>query len=227
MAAIDDAIDDGYWLQRWREGRTGFHQPRVLPLLEKHWPAIDVPRGGRVFVPLAGKSLDMLWLAAQGHRVFGVELSPLAVEQFFAEHRLVPEIRTSRCGTHYMAGAIELLCGDVFALDAAALADCTGVYDRAALIALPPDLRERYAAQVYASLPVGCRGLLVTLEYPPHEKRGPPFSVNEAEVRSLYARHWQVDLLERRDILAQEPGFIADGVTALATAAYRLVHAPA
>ena len=215
-------MDPDFWLQRWREGRIGFHNERVLPLLQKHWPALDLPRGSRVFVPLAGKSLDMLWLAAQGHRVLGVELSQLAVSQFFEENGLEPDVRESNYGTHHVAGDIELILGDAFALDAAALADCTAFYDRAALIALPPALRARYVDELYARLPAGCDGLIVTLEYPQHEKDGPPFSVDEAEVRERYAPRWHVDLLERRDILGNEPRFAAEGVTALATAVYRL-----
>jgi len=216
-------MDHEFWLQRWREGRTGFHNERVLPLLQKHWPALGLPRRSRVFVPLAGKSLDMAWLAAQGYRVLGVELSQLAITQFFAEHGLEPEVHESRLGVHHVAGDIELVCGDAFALDAAALADCTGAYDRAALIALPPELRARYVGELYACLPAGCRGLLVTLEYPQHEKDGPPFSVEETEVRERYAPSWHVDLLERRDILEAQPGFAAEGVTALSTAVYRLL----
>ena len=130
----------------------------------------------------------MLWLAARGHRVLGVELAQLAVEQFFAEHGLVADDPESKYGTHYRAGEIELICGDAFALDAEALADCAGVFDRAALIALPPELRQRYATRPYACLPSGCRGLLITLEYPAQEKAGPPFTVPEHEVRALYGR---------------------------------------
>lgn len=215
-------MDQEFWLQRWREGRIGFHQTRVLPLLQKHWPALGLPSGSRIFVPLAGKSLDMAWLAAQGHEVLGVELSPLAVQQFFEEQGLTPRTWTSRHGTHYAAGRIELICGDAFALDAEVLAACAAVYDRAALIALPPSLRADYVAALMARLSKGCRGLLVTLEYPQHEMEGPPFSVDEAEVRARYAADWDVALLERRDLLASEPGFAARGLTALTTAVYRL-----
>lgn len=215
-------MDHEFWLQRWQAGQTGFHQSRVLPLLQKHWPALGVPAGGRVFVPLAGKSLDMLWLAAQGHPVLGVELSPLAVQQFFAEHGLTPTVHESRYGRHHVAGSIELICGDAFALDAAVLSDCAGVYDRAALIALPPALRARYADELYGRLPAGCHGLLVTLEYAQAEMQGPPFSVEETEVRQRYAARWNVDLLERRAILDQEPHFAAVGLTALSTALYGL-----
>ena len=215
-------MDPDFWHQRWREGRTGFHQDRPTPLLLEHWPALGLAPGSRVFVPLAGKSLDLVWLAAQGHRVLGVELSPLAVAQFFAEHGLTPQVHDSRYGRHYRAGDIELICGDVFGLDADALVDCAAVHDRAALIALPPPLRRRYVRELHALLPAGCCGLLITLEYPPHEKRGPPFAVPEAEVRDLYGRDWRVETLERRDILAQQPGFVAEGVSALETVVYRL-----
>lgn len=215
-------MDPDFWHQRWREGRTGFHQDRPTPLLLEHWPALELIPGSRVFVPLAGKSLDLVWLAARGHRVLGAELSPRAVAQFFAEHGLTPQVRDSRYGRHYRAGDIELICGDVFGLDADVLADCAAVYDRAALIALPPPLRRRYVRELHALLPAGCRGLLITLEYPQHEKQGPPFAVPEAEVRELYGRDWRVETLERRDILAQLPGFAADGVSALETVVYQM-----
>ena len=215
-------MDPSFWQQRWSEGRIGFHQQQVTPLLEKHWEATRLEPGACIFVPLAGKSLDMLWLAARGYRVLAAELSPLAVGQFFAENGLTPALRESPLGVHHVAGEIEVICGDVFALDAAALAGCAGVYDRAALIALPPGMRRRYAAQVYGSLPANCRGLLITLDYPQQEKSGPPFSVDTGEVRALFEPAWTVDLLTRNDILATQPGFVAEGVTDLHTAAYRL-----
>ena len=220
-------MDPDFWHQRWQQNRIGFHQDCVTPLLETHWRSLALPPRSQVFVPLAGKSLDMHWLASRGHRVLGVELSQRAIEQFFAEHDLTPAIHDATHGRHYTAtpeggGDIELVCGDVFGLDAAILADCDAVFDRAALIALPAATRQRYAGEVYAKLPSRCRGLLITLEYPQHEKEGPPFSVPETEVHALYDRDWSVRTLERLDILAQQPGFAAEGVTELHTAAYRL-----
>lgn len=214
-------MQPAFWHDRWQHNQIGFHQERVTPLLERHWNAVQAPAGARVFVPLCGKSLDMSWLAARGHRVLGVELSQQAVDQFFSEHGLVPQVRTSRYGRHHVAGPIEIICGDVFDLDAEALADCTAVFDRAALIALPPDLRTRYARS-YALLPGGCRGLLVTLEYPQHEKDGPPFSVVEDEVQALYADDWRIQLLARDDILDQQQAFREEGVTRMSTCAYRI-----
>ncbi|GAA5006711.1 thiopurine S-methyltransferase [Pseudoluteimonas lycopersici] len=214
-------MNPDFWHQRWHDNQIGFHQSAPTPLLLEHWPSLGVPAGAKVFVPLAGKSLDMLWFASQGHRVLGVELSRLAVEQFFAEHDLQPGIDARSDGTHYRAGDIEIINGDAFALDESALQDCAAVFDRAALIALPPDLRTRYVSELYAKLPAGCRGLLVTLEYPQVEREGPPFSVPEDEVRASFGRDWNIDLLERRPIPPDHPGFVT-GVSKLDTAAYAL-----
>ena len=214
-------MDPEFWHQRWQARQIGFHQDAPTPLLLRHWPALQVAPGATVFVPLAGKSLDMAWLAAQGHRVLGVELSQRAVDDFFAEHGLQPEVEITRYGIHHRAGGIELICGDAFGLDAELLRDCAGVFDRAALIALPPALRARYAGELYAALPAGCRGLLVTLEYPQHERDGPPFSVPESEVHALYDGEWNIELRERRPIPPEHPGFVS-GVSRVDTAVYAL-----
>jgi thiopurine S-methyltransferase len=222
-------MHEQFWLQRWQQGRTGFHSDRTSPLLERHWPSLSLPAGSRVLVPLAGKSIDMFWLKDRGHRVLGVELSPVAVEQFFDENGLQPLIHESSAGRHFVAGQIELICGDVFDLGASDLADCVGVYDRAALIALPADMRKRYVAHLSHLLPGHCQMLLITLEYAQDEMQGPPFAVGEDEVNALYERDWRVAALERCDTLAQEPGFAARGMSALQTTVYQLqrpVHPP-
>ncbi|MDR6398146.1 thiopurine S-methyltransferase [Herbaspirillum seropedicae] len=211
-----------FWLERWRDGRTHFHQSRVTPLLQKYWPSLALPAGSTVLVPLCGKSLDMLWLAEQGHRVLGVELSELAITQFLSEHQLVPLVHESAQGRHYVAGNIELICGDIFALEEATLAACAGAYDRAALIALPPAMRARYVTEVYGRLPAQARSLLITLEYDQQKMDGPPFSVSEEEVLHLYAPHSEAQAIDRRDILDKEPKFLERGLSALETVVYRL-----
>lgn len=221
FTGVHPRMDHQYWQDRWNEGRTGWHQDQPTPLLVRHWPALGMPQGSRVLVPLAGKSRDMHWLADQGHRVLGVELSQVAVEQFFAESGLEPRVSSTPSGRHYQADGIEIICGDAFALEADILRGCDAVFDRAALIALPPLLRRRYADDLYARLPIGCRGLLITLEYPPEEREGPPFSVREHEVRSLFQPEWAVDLLERREVSERKQG-MEQTVSTLQTLAYRL-----
>lgn len=220
-------MDTEFWLQRWREGRTGWHRDAVMPLLEKHWAALDLPPGSRVLVPLCGKSLDMLWLSAQGHDVIGVELSPVAVESFLRENQLYARSKAKADGTWFKVtnppgGSIEIINGDLFAVAAATLAECNAFYDRAAMIALPAPLRERMAHDVYSRLGAGSRGLLIVLDYPPNQMQGPPFSVDAHEVQRLFTSQWDVQESERRDIFGDDPHFAEQGVTSLHTSVYAL-----
>lgn len=219
-----------YWLQRWNEGRTGWHHETVMPLLEKHWSEAGVAPGTRVLVPLCGKSLDMLWLAQQRLRVLGVEIAPVAVAAFLAENHLHASRTEAADGTHYRIsgvpadGGIDIINGDVFGVAPETLAECSAFYDRAALIAFPAPMRDRLAREVYAKLPAGARGLLITLDYPAGEMEGPPFSVDETEVHRLFDAQWDIRQVERRDILASQPSFSQNGVTALHTAVYALTR---
>ncbi len=211
-----------FWLQRWREGATGFHMNRVTPLLPKYWPSLGLSASTRVLVPLCGKSLDMAWLAAQGHSVLGVELSPVAVEQFFSEQKLTPVRHDTSMGTHYVAEGIEIICGDIFKVEAATLASCSAVYDRAALVALPAEMRSRYVGHVYTGLASGFRGMLLTLEYEQALMEGPPFSVAADEVQTLFLGHATAQETDRLNIIDKEPKFAARGLQRLDSVTWRL-----
>ena len=87
--------DNELWQQSWRDRDIAFHQHVVNPHLVKFWQNLRLTAADRVFVPLCGKSLDLLWLAEQGHPVIGVELSPLAVRAFFRENKLHPTRTTT------------------------------------------------------------------------------------------------------------------------------------
>jgi thiopurine S-methyltransferase len=216
-------MDQDFWQQRWARNEIGFHLSEVNPYLQRYWPALEVPAEAQVLVPLCGKSLDMLWLAEQGYRVLGVELAEAAVQAFFSEQGLVAEINQVGEFRRYRSGAIEVLCGDFFSLTAADLLECRALYDRAALIALPAPLRERYAAHLAAILPPGCAGLLVVLDYPQEQMPGPPFAVGEAEVqRLLAAPQWALQVLEARDVLGENWRFLQRGLSQLSERVYRL-----
>lgn len=220
-------MEPDFWLKRWQEGATGFHMTRVTPLLTKYWPGLRLPPGARVLVPLCGKSVDMVWLAAQGYRVLGVELAPIAVTQFFSEQNLQPAEHNSPQGRHYIAGDIEIICGDIFKTDADTLKTCSGVYDRGALVALPPDMRADYVTHVYGGLAPDYRGMLLTLEYDQQAMQGPPFSIPAPEVQSLFAPHSNAEVIARMDILDKEPKFAERGLKALNSVAWRLSGASA
>jgi thiopurine S-methyltransferase len=212
-------MDEGFWHELWAQHKIGFHQHEVNPALREGWDQLGLRPGDPVLVPLCGKSGDMWWLRNRGHPVVGVELSPRAVEEFFAEHGVEPERRQDGPFEASEAEGVRILCGNVFDLAAERLAGVKAVYDRAALVALPPEMRGRYAALLASSVPPGTPMLLVTLAYPDGEMDGPPFSVPPAEVERLYGAG-RVRLLSRRSILADEPRFVEKGLTALDECAF-------
>lgn len=211
-----------FWHEKWRKREIGFHEGRPNALLERYWAGLGVPAGGRVLVPLCGKAVDLFWLAAQGHRVTGIELSEQAVREFFAEQGLEPEEDLLGPYRRLRAAGIELLCGDFFRLPELALDDVAAVYDRAALIALPPPLRERYARTLQEALPQRLSMLLITYVYPQEEMDGPPFAVTAAEVERLYGSAFALDCLESRDALQATPGLAARGLSSLQECAWAL-----
>lgn len=213
-----------YWLERWQKNEIGFHQAETNFHLQEFWARLGIPKSGPVLVPLCGKSRDMLWLRAQGHPVFGVEISALAVQSFFSENTLQPTITLDGAFERWDADGLTLLRGDFFDLSAAQLGTVTGVYDRASLVALPPELRQRYARHLCNKLPPTAPVLLVTMDYEQAQMPGPPFSVSEAEVRALYSEHYDVKTLYTKDILVEQPRFRERGLTRLDERAYHLTR---
>ncbi len=211
-----------FWLDRWQQDLIGFHRDEVNPHVLAFWSALGLGPGSRIFVPLCGKSRDMIWLAAQGHRVLGVELSPIAVRDFFEEHDLLPQIDRVGKFERWSAGEIVLLQGDFFDLAAEDLSDIAGMYDRAALVALPTEMRRRYASHLQHILASPVPTLLVTMEYPQNEMEGPPFSVGEAEVRALFGARHEIESVLDADVLAAEARMRERGLSQLREKVFRL-----
>ncbi|WP_313646613.1 thiopurine S-methyltransferase [Pseudomonas sp.] len=214
-------MEPAFWQQRWANQQIGFHQAEVNPYLKRYWPQLQLPAASRVLVPLCGKSLDLAWLAGQGHNVLGVELSRQAVADFFTEHGLEAKVRQQGAFEIWRTAGLEIWCGDFFALQPQDTSDCVGLYDRAALIALPPPMRSAYLRQLCAVLPEQCQGIVVTLEYPQSRLPGPPFSVNEQEVRQGFAG-WQVEALDAVELIEHSPKFVQAGVASLLERVYRI-----
>ena len=160
------------------------------PMLIAHGTSLGT--GGRVFVPLCGKSKDMPWLRAQGHAVLGIELADIAVRAFFAEHGMTPTHTKVAPFERFSAAGYDLLCGDYFALTREISGPFTAIYDRAALIALPPEMRRAYAAHMTALAETDTRMLLITVEYDTSVISPPPFAVSADEVQALYGDTWAI-----------------------------------
>lgn len=215
MSGRDIKMEKDYWQERWKQEETGFHQNEVNPYLCQYWQELHLTPGCEVFVPLCGKSRDMSWLSEQGYAVLGVETSAVAVQAFFRENGYIPNHASSERFDRYDANDIRILCGDFFDLSKHNLAKTNAVYDRASLIALPPEMRECYADHMLSILPPAAQILLITLDYPQPEMAGPPFAVSTKEVEALYHERFTIRLLSKLDVLAQEPRFQERGLSRL------------
>lgn len=178
-------MDPAFWFARWQEGRIGFHEGAPNAFLAQHVDRLASHR--RVLVPLCGKAEDLAFLASHGHEVVGIELVEDAVRQFFAEHGAEPTVEERHGMRCFTWDAITLVAGDVFATTAEIVGPIDAIYDRAALVALPPETRVRYVAHLRRLAPAARRELLVTLDYPPDAAAGPPFCVTDDEVHRLFA----------------------------------------
>ena len=213
-----------FWQERWQSGQTGWHQEAVNSSLVQHWPRLGLPEGCPVFVPLCGKSRDMLWLREQGHRVIGVEFVESAVRGFYDERGVAWKAVDTPPGDlpRYSGGGVHIYCGDYLQLSAAHLEAAPGAYDRGALIALPPDMRAVYADHLQRLLPEGAGTLLLTLAYDQNKASGPPFSVPEEELHSLYGQRCCIETLETFTTDLVPPHFKEGGVHEVLEGVYLL-----
>lgn len=192
-------MDADFWHERWREGRIGFHEGRVNPMLASYLDRLTLAPGARIFLPLCGKTRDIGWLRDQGFRPVGAELSGVAIGQLFDEMGTTAEVTDKGRLKRHVAGGIEVFEGDIFDLDAETLGPVDAVFDRAALVALPQAMRGRYARHVAAI--TGCAPqLLVSFVYDQAAMAGPPFSVEGDEIAALYGASHAVELLDDREV---------------------------
>jgi len=221
------AVDRDFWLERWAQDQIGFHQSCVNPLLVSHWSELGVPADAGVFVPLCGKSLDMRYLESLGHPVSGVELSEKAVAAYFAEGGETPERIAGdymvRFLVRYRGPRTTVFCGDFLDISAPDIRGVAGVYDRGALVALPPRQRAYYADHLQRIVPERTAMLLLTLEYDQSLVSGPPFSVSMEEVEALYGSRCSIIRLSCTEASGIPPRFAERGVERVTECAYRLV----
>lgn len=192
-------MDTSFWHQRWQSNEIPFHERAANPLLLRHFPSLALAKGSRVFVPLCGKSLDIGWLLSRGHDVTGAELSEIAVQQLFAELGVEPRIQELGNAKHYRGKKIDIFVGDIFQVSREILGPVDAVYDRAALVALPEEMRQRYAAHL-KEITANAPQLLICYEYDQAVMAGPPFSVGSEEVNRHYGERYKLSLLESADV---------------------------
>lgn len=192
-------MDSSFWHQRWEKNEIGFHEGKPNPLLVKHFHELSVVKSRRIFVPLCGKTLDISWLLSRGYRVTGAELSQLAIEQLFMELGMQQEITTVNNVEQWSANNLDIFVGDIFALSGKMLGSVDAVYDRAALVAFPEDMRNRYTAHLM-EIANKSPQLVISYEYDQSLMEGPPFSVSNEEVRRHYAATYDLTLIVSTEV---------------------------
>jgi thiopurine S-methyltransferase len=192
-------MQHAFWHQRWEKNEIGFHLPEANPLLVEYFAALALKQGARVFLPLCGKTLDIAWLLAQGYRVAGAELSVIAVEALFNSLNLSPSIQELGEIKHYSAENIDIFVGDIFHVTPQLLGAVDAVYDRAALVALPPELRQKYSAHLLQMTQFSPQ-LLICFEYDQSLQAGPPFSIHQDEVYQHYQNYYDAKLVASHEV---------------------------
>jgi thiopurine S-methyltransferase len=210
------------WLEFWANNETNWHSDVVTQELEKYLGLLKLESGDTVFVPLCGKSLDMIYMLNRGFSVIGVEVSEIGIKQFFHENGL--DFTTSQVGEFdlYSAKNIEIYCGDFFSLTSKHLCGVKAVFDRKSLIALDRNLRQKYVKHLNDIISLGVRILLITLHYPKHQMSGPPFSVDKSEVESLFSMAFNYQELKPFQDIENGLKLARSGVDYIENAAYCL-----
>lgn len=207
-----------FWNERWERRQIGFHEGRPNRFLLQYVDRLGPP--GAVFVPLCGMSLDLDALAERGFRVTGCEFVERAALDFFrrrgeeATRRLLGDFEVFEGPS-----GVRIARGDVFDYTPEeGLFDA--IFDRAALVAIAPDQRERYAAKLAGLLRPGGKVLLVSLEH--DAGSGPPFDVDRTAVERLFAGAFTIEELSSEDILAESANIASKGATRVHERAYLL-----
>jgi len=219
----------------WSTGRTQFHQSSVNPVLLKYQSELlDGPEQHRVFVPLCGKSLDLVWLAenVQVKVVIGNEAVEKAVKEF-AEDNPGVSMKLAGDEQHFKRFVsplgLTVLKGDHFFLSPAVTGMVDRIWDRASLIAIDPAERAKYVEVLDALLRPEGKILLVTLHSPVEDANAmtnlPPFSMTEDDVRALFdAERFDTSKQHSKELI-NDPNykrFVEAGLTSLLEEAYMI-----
>ena len=192
-------MDASFWHQRWENNEVAFHESEGNLLLVKYFKELSLAEGGRVFVPLCGKTLDIAWLLSNGFRVAGAELIETAIEQLFTELGVEPKISGASELKRYSAKNIDIFIGDIFAVSSKMLGSVDAIYDRAALVALPEEMRHRYTAHLM-DITDKAPQLLLTFEYDQNLMEGPPFSISNEGVNQHYRDCYDLTLIASKNV---------------------------
>jgi len=214
-----------FWMERWQKNEIGFHQQDFHQQLVSHQDKFSLPTNAKILVPLCGKTKDLMYLQKMGE-VTGVELSPLATQQFFTENfGEMPKSNSIGALEKFSKEKIEIFCGDFFHLKAKDAGPFDFFFDRAAIVALPSAMRPDYAAKLKSLLTPKAQGLLITFEHAGAQTIGPPFSVQEEEIRMLFAPEFKLELLDSLSFTPQSKLYAQNNIHSVQEKVFKITGA--
>ena len=212
-----------FWLNCWRNNDIGFHEDKANVLLTENFNFIKLNRNSRILIPLCGKSNDIHWFLNQGMSVVGIELSQIAIDELFIDLNIRPTIKNYDHFQHYSAKNIDIFVGDIFDITKEIIGKIDAIYDRAALVALPHDLRTSYSKHLI-TLSNSAKQLLITFDYNQSQMNGPPFSINEKEISRLYKNTYIFKILQEKDVTQKLKNIAAKETIWLLEASTKKMH---
>lgn len=208
------------WNSRWEQNQIGFHEAAANRYLTHYFDRYNLAKDSSVFVPLCGKSHDLLWLAQQGLKVYGIECSELAINSFFEEHDLSYNVTQQQTFKVFKSDSITLFQGDFFNLTPKHLPSIDFIFDRASMVAFDAERQTDYLNHLAQFFQPHTQLLLVTLHYDQHTMQGPPFSVDNNMVTEFYRAN-NIQLLEQNDVIDETPRWRQVGLTSLLESAFK------
>ena len=89
------------------------------------------------------------------------------------------------------------------------------MYDRASIVALPPDIRRRYAQVLTTQIRPEAPWYLVSFTYDQMEMEGPPHSVPLTEIDALFGEEFEIETLIDESVIDRAGHFQERGLTSL------------
>lgn len=200
-------MEPNFWHNRWEKNQIGFHANEVNPLLVEFFSKLSLNQGSRIFLPLCGKTLDLHWLRSAGYSVVGAELSKKAIDFLFQDLGIKPNINKIENLEHYFSENIDIFVGDIFHIPKSILGKVDAIYDRAALVALPKDMRRQYTSHLM-DITNSAPQLLICYEYNQELMDGPPFSISHTEILMHYKDNYKVKNLASKPVVGGFKGNI-------------------
>lgn len=188
-------MDKNYWLERWETNNIPFHLEQTNPNLLKYQQFFTAKTNNNIFLPLCGKTLDIKWLLSQNQNIIGVELSEKAVIELFENLGVNPKVNVLRDMKLYYSRNVTIYVGNIFSLTKELIGNIDYIYDRAALVALPKEVRIKYTSHLM-NITNSAEQLLITYNYDQTLMDGPPFSVSLHEIEGHYSKHYSIKILE-------------------------------